>query len=173
MAFSLYDAMVPSWQQILGSLSGLLDKAQAHCLEKQLAPEAIIGARLASDMLPLGYQIKAAAGHSIGAIEGVRKGAFSPDRLPWPDSFDGLRELLASASGALALVDPAEVNAFVGRDMRFEMGDFRIEFTAENFLLSFSQPNFYFHATTAYDILRAQGLAIGKKDFLGHLRRQA
>ena len=170
MAFSLYDATVPAWQQILGSVCGLLDKAQAHCLEQQLAPESIIGARLAKDMLPFGYQVKAAVGHSIGAIEGVRKGVYSPDRSAWPDSFAGLAEMLSSAVSALAALDPAEINAFEGRDMRFEIGNYKIEFMAENFLLSFSLPNFYFHATTAYDILRVQGLAIGKKDFMGRMR---
>ena len=173
MAFSLYDATVPSWQQILGSVSGLLDKAQAHCVDKQLAPAALIEARLAPDMLPFAYQVKSTVVHSIGAIRGLRKGVFSPDMTPWPDSFAGLHEMLASTLGDLAALDPAEVNAFEGRDMRFEFRGYAIEFTAENFLLSFSQPNFYFHATTAYDILRAQGLAIGKRDFMGALRKKA
>ena len=172
MAFSLYDATVPSWQQILGSVSGLLDKAQAYCLEQQLAPESIIASRLAEDMLPFGFQVKSTVAHSIGAIKGLRRGVFSPDKSPWPDSFAGLREMLASAIGELSALDPAEINAFEGRDMRFEMGNYKVEFTAENFLLSFSQPNFYFHATTAYDILRAKGLAIGKKDFIGRLRKK-
>ncbi len=172
MAFSLYDATVPAWQQILGSVSGLLDNAQAHCVEQQLASESIIGARLFKDMLPFGYQVKAAVGHSMGAIEGVRRTVFSPDRSAWPDSFSGLHEMVASAVGELAALDPAEINAFVGRDMRFEIGSNIIEFTAENFLLSFSMPNFYFHAATAYDILRSQGLAIGKRDFLGKLRKK-
>ena len=65
------------------------------------------------------------------------------------------------------------MTGFLGRDMRFEAGERRLDFTAENFLLSFSQPNFYFHATTAYDILRNQGLPLGKRDFLGKTRRKA
>ena len=67
-------------------------------------------------------------------------------------------------------IDAAEVEAFFGRDMRFSFGERTMDFTAENFLLSFSQPNFYFHATTAYDILRWKGLAIGKRDFMGRPR---
>lgn len=173
MAFSLYDATVPSWQQILGSVSGLLDKAQTYCLEQQLAPESIIASRLAEDMLPFGYQVQSTVAHSVGAINGVRRGVFSPDKSPWPNSFAGLHEMVASAIGELAALEPAEINAFEGRDMRFEMGNYKVEFTAENFLLSFSQPNFYFHAATAYNILRAKGLAIGKKDFIGRLRKKA
>jgi len=71
---------------------------------------------------------------------------------------------------ALEQVDPAEINGFLGRDMRFEFGERRLDFTAENFLLSFSQPHFFFHATTAYDILRNNGLTIGKRDFMGKTR---
>ena len=173
MAFSLYDATVPSWLQILGSVSGLLDKAQAYCLEQQLAPESIIESHLVEDMLPFGFQVKSTVAHSIGAIKGVRSGVFSPDKSPWPVSFAGLLEMVASAIADLAALDPAEINAFEGRNMRFESGNNKLEFTAENFLLSFSQPNFYFHATTAYDILRAKGLAIGKKDFIGRRRTKA
>ena len=71
---------------------------------------------------------------------------------------------------ALEAIEPAEIESFIGRDMRFEFGARRLEFTAEEFLLSFSQPNFYFHATTAYDILRWKGVPIGKRDFTGKLR---
>ena len=107
---------------------------------------------LADDMLPLGFQVRSVMTHSIGAIEGVRKGVFSPDRSPWPDSFAGLKAQLTQALAALEWVDPLEVNGFIGHDMRFEAGERRMDFTAENFLLSFSQPNFFFHATTAYDL---------------------
>jgi hypothetical protein len=71
---------------------------------------------------------------------------------------------------ALEKIEAAEINGFVGRDMRFAFADRQIDFTAENFLLSFSLPNFYFHAATAYDILRGKGLPIGKRDFLGRTR---
>jgi uncharacterized protein len=70
----------------------------------------------------------------------------------------------------LKAIDPAEINGFIGRDMRFEFGERRMPFTAENFLLSFSQPNFYFHAVTTYDIMRHKGLALVKKDFMGQPR---
>ena len=172
MSFSLYDATVPIWQQILGSVSGLVDKAQVHCAERKTDPASIIEWRLAKDMLPFGFQVKSTVAHSIGAIEGLRKGVFSPDRSPWPDSFAGLQEKVSRAIIEIAALAPDEINAFVGRDMRFEFGERKIDFTAENFLVSFSLPNFFFHATTAYDILRAQGLEIGKRDFLGRLKKK-
>ena len=173
MSFSLYAAIVPNYCQIITSMGGLIDKAEAFCAEKRLAPSELIQARLAPDMWPLADQLKNTVAHSIGAIEGVRKGVFSPDRSPTPDTFAALRTKIAGALAALEKIDPAEVNGFVGRDMRFEFGDRRMDFTAENFLLSFSQPNFYFHATTAYDILRARGLPLGKRDYTGNVRVKA
>ena len=170
MAISLYDALVPSFQQILGSISGLITKAEAHCTEHGLAPEDLIEARLYEDMLPFNYQVKSATEHSIVAIESVSGGVFSPSLAPSPDSFTALHDKVNGAKAALAALDPAEINGFEGRDMRFEFRDRRIDFTAENFLLSFSQPNFYFHAATAYDILRAKGVKIGKMDFIGRAR---
>jgi hypothetical protein len=170
MAFTLYAAIIPSYQQILGAVSGLLDTAQTLCTEKGLAPEEIIQARLAPDMLPFAYQVKSTAVHSLGAIEGVRRGVFSPDMTPPPDTFAALKKRIEDTRSALAKIEPAEIDGFIGRDMCFAFGERKLDFTAENFLLSFSQPNFYFHATTAYDILRWKGAPIGKRDFAGRLR---
>ena len=170
MGFSLYAATVPPYQQTLGAVSGLLGTAEAFCAEKQLAPEAIIDARLAEDMLPFAYQVKSTAVHSLGSIEGVRRGVFSPDMIPPPQTFAALKARIAETLAALEAIQPAEIDGFIGRDMRFEFRERRLEFTAENFLLSFSLPNFYFHAATAYDILRWKGARIGKRDYMGRLR---
>lgn len=170
MSFSLYAATIPSYNQVLGSLAGLLEKAEAHCTSKGVAPTDIIQARLAEDMLPFCYQVKSVVVHSVGAIEGVRKGLFSPDMSPPPDDFAGLKAKVAEALTTLAAIKSDEVDGFLGRDMRFAFGERHIDFTAEDFLLSFSQPNFYFHTTTAYGILRSKGVQIGKRDFLGRLR---
>jgi uncharacterized protein len=170
MGISLYAATIPSYLQILRSVGGLIAKAESYCAEKSVAPEEIIEARLAPDMLPFAYQVKSTAVHSLGAIEGVRKGVFSPDTAAPPQSLPALAARIAEALAALEAIDAAEVDAFIGRDMRFAFGSRHIDFTAENFLLSFSQPNFYFHATTVYDILRWKGLPIGKRDFNGKMR---
>jgi uncharacterized protein len=170
MPFSLYAATIPSYQQILGSISGLLEKAEAFCAEKAIKHEDIIQARLAPDMLPFAYQVKSTAVHSLGAIEGVRRGTFSPDMAPTPETFAALKARIAETLAALEEIEPTEIDSFIGREMRFVRGEHRLDFTAENFLLSFSQPNFYFHATTAYDILRWRGVRIGKRDFTGKLR---
>jgi hypothetical protein len=170
MAFSLYDATIPAYRQTLGAVAGLLNTAEAYCGEKRIPPEDIINARFAEDMLPFAYQVKSTAVHSLGAIEGVRRGVFSPDTTPPPQTFAALRSRIAETLSAIEAIQPAEVESFMGRDMRFEFREHRLEFTAENFLLSFSLPNFYFHAATAYDLLRWKGGRIGKRDFMGRLR---
>jgi hypothetical protein len=167
MPISLYDAIVPSQRQIIAAVSALVDKAAAHCRDRGEPEAALVEARLAPDMLPFGYQVKSVAEHSRGSIEGVRAGIYSPSLDPWPDSMAELSAKLSDADAFLAALDPAEIDGFLGREMRFEFKDRRMNFAAEQFLLSFAQPNFYFHAATAYDILRVQGLAIGKRDFMG------
>ena len=170
MSLSLYAVTIPSYRQILGAVCGLLSKAQAFCAEKGMDPAEIIQARLAPDMLPFAYQVKSTAVHSLGAIEGVRRGVFSPDTTVPPETFAALEARVADTLAALEKIEPAQIESFAGRDMRFEAGNRRLEFTAEDFLLSFSLPNFHFHAATAYDILRWKGVPLGKRDFIGRLR---
>lgn len=169
MTYSLYTAVVPPYIKMLGNLGELLSKAEAHCSETGLDDLVILDARLAPDMLPFAYQVKSTSVHSIGAIEGVRSGSFSPDTTPPGDSFSVLSSRIEAARSALARVEPAEINSFVGRPMQFAVRGYHADFTAEEFLVTFSVPNFYFHATTAYDILRHKGLQIGKSDYLGRL----
>ncbi|WP_324742129.1 DUF1993 domain-containing protein [Tsuneonella sp. CC-YZS046] len=174
MPISLYDAFVPSCLQLLGSVGGLIDKAEAHCSSGGCAPDDLIGGRLYEDMLDFAYQVKSCAVHSAGAIQGVREGQFSPDMSEPPNTFEGLKHRLATAISALEAVSEEEIEGFLGKDMHFIIpGRIDRPFTAENFLLSFSQPNFYFHATTAYGILRMKGLKIGKIDYLGAMRISA
>ena len=167
MPFSLYDAVVPSNLQILRAIDALLDKAEAFCAEQGRSESDLIEARLAPDMLPFGYQVKSCAVHSIGGIEGVKAGSFSPDMSPWPTELAGLHAVLQGAVASLNGVDRDALDAMAENDTQFAFGETKLPFTGANFLLSFSQPNFYFHATTAYAILRAQGLKLGKRDFLG------
>ncbi len=167
MTLSLYDATIPSNLQILRALDALLDKAEAFATEQGIPPEALIDARLADDMLPFGYQLKACAAHSVGGIDGVRGGSFSPDRSPWPTDFAGLHTVLRDAIATLEAIDRAELDLLADADTSFQFGTLVMPFTGANFLLSFSQPNFYFHATTAYAILRARGMPLGKRDFMG------
>lgn len=168
---TLYDAFVPGCVQILGSVLGLIEKAKAHCDEQSIPHEKLIDARLAPDMFGFAYQVKSCAVHSIGAIEGVRNGHFSPDMTQPPSSFEGLTAKIAAALDALRALNADEIEPLSGKQIIFTIGDkLRMEFTGKDFLTSFSQPNFYFHATTAYNILRMSGVAIGKRDYLGAVR---
>lgn len=114
----------------------------------------MIQARLVPDMLPFAYQVKETAVHSLGAIERVRRRAFWPDATPPHETFPALQARIAGTLVALEKIAPAEIDSFRGRDMRFVGGERYLAFTAENFLLSFSLPNFYFHSATVNDILR-------------------
>ena len=170
MPFSLYHASVGAYLQILPSIAGLVAKAEAHCAEHGLPAEALTGARLADDMWPFAKQVWECEHHSLRAIEGLRAGVFGPDLGTAPSDFAALHSHIAEAIAKLQAVDPAEIDGMMGQDMRFEFGERRMPFTAEDFILTFSLPNFFFHATAAYAILRNQGLKVGKLDYLGRPR---
>lgn len=170
MTSSLYDISVPSYLQILGATGGFLEKAVAHFREKSVDVAEIVETRLYPDMLPFRFQILALVQHSVGAIDGIKNGLFKPPAgLPNSD-YQELQTLVVDAQNTLQKISPETVNAWAGREMIFEIRGTRIPFTAEGFVTSFSLPNFYFHATTAYDILRSKGAPLGKRDFLGRMR---
>jgi hypothetical protein len=170
MSISLYDATVASYDQILGAVSGFLDRGLSHSQENNADPAELVAARLFDNMLPLSFQIVSVNHHSIGAIEGCKAGKFGPPNQAMPADYAAMQKLVADTREALKSVTPADVEALEGKDVTFAIGEFKIPFTAEKFLLSFSLPNFYFHAATAYDILRSRGVPLGKRDFMGALR---
>ena len=122
MSLTLHAAFVPSCIQLLGAQSRLIDTAAAFCTERGLAPADLLGARLAEDMLPYAYQVKSTVVHSLGAIEGVRAGRFSPDQRALAESFAELKRLVEDTIAALGAIDPAELDGLVGRDVRFATG---------------------------------------------------
>ena len=151
----------------------MLDKGLAHCEATGADADALLDARLVADMQPLRFQVQSVAHHSRGAIEGVKSGTFLPPG-PWAVTrYADLQDLVAETRSALSALSRDEVNALEGRDVAFQVGERRMPYTGENFLISFSNPNFYFHATTAYDILRARGVPLGKKDYIGTPRMKA
>lgn len=155
---------------MIGSTRHLTKKGEQWCEDNGNDSGSVIGACLIDDMLPFAYQVKSVAEHTAGALAAVHKGTYSPDLNPPPTDFAGLHAKLDEAEAALKAYSVDEIESLIGRDMRFEFKDMRLDFTAENFLLSFAQPNFYFHAATAYDILRMLGVQIGKRDFTGAVR---
>ena len=170
MAFSLYDATVANYLQILGAVGGFLDKSLTHFCERGIDPTEIVEARLAPDMLPLRFQIVSVAHHSRGAMEAAKNGVFVPPSGKPDLDYAALQALVTEARNALSALTPEAVNALIGRDVTFKVADRVLPFTAEGFLMSFSLPNFFFHATTAYDLLRHKGAPLGKRDFVGRLK---
>lgn len=170
MAISLYDVSVTSFLQTLGAVSGFLDRGLAHCEDNGIDPATIVETRLHEDMLPFRFQIISVAHHTRGAVEGVMAGMQGPPGAGGPSDYAGLQALVKDAQDALQAVSAEAVNALEGRDMVFQIGERKMPFTAEGFLLSFSTPNLHFHATTAYDILRQKGVPLGKRDYLGRMR---
>jgi hypothetical protein len=168
MPISLYEATVPTMVQMLGSAQGWIEKAKA-C---DFSEEEIASACLADDMAPFAKQVNWMLAHSIGAIEAVRAGEMTPDLDEPTTDLEQMRLNLGAAENKLRALPIGELDSFVGQEVHFvfKPRGVDIPFTAENFLLSFSQPNFFFHATTAYAILRHKGLDVGKMDYLGQIR---
>jgi len=170
MAASLYDISVASYLQALGGVSGFLEKGRVYCQENSIDLAQVVETRLREDMLSFRFQVLAVVHQSLGALKGMQAGVFKPPAsLPDLD-YAGLQAQVAAARDELSHADRASVDALEGKEVIFRIGDRSVPFTAENFVLSFSLPNLYFHATTAYDILRMKGAPLGKRDFLGQLR---
>jgi hypothetical protein len=173
MAIPFYDVSVASYLQTLGGVAGFLERGLAHCQDNGQDPDELVGARLFDDMAPLSFQIHSVSHHSIGAIRGIEAGAFAPPPKHEPTDYRGLQKTVGEAQAALKALDPEAINRLGDGDVIFQIGQFKMPFTAQGFLLSFSIPNFQFHATTAYDILRSRGVPIGKRDYLGAMRLKA
>ena len=169
MAITLYDSTVASFLQTLGAVEGFLAKGLAHCMEKNIDLNEIVETRLYPDMLPFRFQVVGLTHHSAGALAGAKAGKFGP---PGPSTADyaGLQKLVSDAKATLEQAKPEEVNALEGKDVLFSVGELKLPFKAEGFLMTFSMPNFHFHATTAYDILRSKGVPLGKRDYMGRMK---
>ena len=126
--------------------------------------------KLHDDMLPLSFQVNSVWHHSLGAIEGIKAGLFQPPPKLRDVDYAKLKALVAEAISGLEGVGREEVEALAEKPMVFKLGDREIPFSTDSFILSFSLPNFYFHAATAYDLLRIEGVPLGKMDYLGQLR---
>ena len=126
--------------------------------------------RLREAVMPWHVQGVSVAHHSWGAMQGLKEGVFKPPSFELDKDYAGLQALVTEARDGLAGLDPGEVNALAEKSIVFKMGKNELPFTNRNFLLSFSLPNFYFHATTTYDILRTLGAPLGKMDFLGSMK---
>ncbi len=172
MPVSFYDLTVGSYVQIVGAATGFLQKGADHFAAEGIDPDEIVETRLAPDMANLHFQVTSLGHHSLGAIEALKSGEFRPPSFP-ACGYAELQALTRTTLEQLQAQTRDEIEALAGGKVVFKMGGSEIPFGAENFALSFSLPNFYFHATTAYDILRMKGVPIGKLDFLGTMKAGA
>ncbi|MCR9098219.1 MAG: DUF1993 domain-containing protein [bacterium] len=170
MSISFYDASVGSYLQILEGTAGILELGKTHAEENGLDLQEIVMKRMREDMMPFHFQVVSTAHHSWGAIQAIQKGAFSPPSFELDKDYAGLQALIEEARNGLAGLDRADVDALADGNLIFKLGKNEIPFTARNFVLSFSLPNFYFHATTTYDILRMAGAPLGKMAFIGPMK---
>lgn len=170
MTISLYDLSVPTFLQTVRSIGGFLDRAATHCVGTGADPDDFVNARLFDDMAPFHFQIEAAWHHSVWGLETLKTGVFAPPALVGPVPFADLQAMIGKAETALEAFTPEEVNGWAGKDLDLQIGPRKLAFTSETLILSFSLPNFHFHAVTAYDILRSRGVPLGKRDYEGRLR---
>jgi uncharacterized protein len=166
MALTMYQASVPVFIRGLRVLSTLIGKAQAYAEAHKIAPAVLLDARLAPDMLPLTGQIQRASDTS--KLSGQRlSGVAAPRFEDTETSFEELQQRIAKTIAYLETLQPAAFQGSEARTVQLNFGDFKPNFSGDNYLLTFALPNFFFHVTTAHDILRHNGLAVGKLDYLG------
>ena len=164
MATSLFDLTVGSYSQVLESAVNFLQKGKDHCGEQGIDLAKIVETSLYETMANFHFQVVSLNHHSSKTIAALSSGEFLPT------DYDGLLAMTKASLDTMQVQTPEAINALAGNPITFKLGSNELPFTAENFVLSFSLPNFYFHATTAYDILRQQGVPIGKMDFLGSMK---
>ncbi|MBJ7313028.1 DUF1993 family protein [Rugamonas sp. CCM 8940] len=166
MTLSIYSASIPVFKQILNSLLVILDKAEAHATEKKIEPNALLQFRLFPDMLPFTRQIQIACDFAKGCAARLA-GAEVP---AYDDSEQSFAELKARIVKTLAFIEAlpqAQIEGSETRAITTGSGEKTKHFTGQTYLFHYALPHFFFHATTAYDILRHNGLDIGKKNFIG------
>ncbi|CAB3775899.1 DUF1993 domain-containing protein [Pararobbsia alpina] len=166
MSLTMYQTSVPVFVRGLKILSTLLGKAQAYTIEHGQDPADLLNARLAPDMLSLIGQVQRASDTS--KLSGQRlSGVAAPRFEDTETSFAELEQRIAKSIAYLETLQPAQFEGSESRTIQLNFGEFKPSFTGNSYLLTFALPNFFFHITTAHDILRHNGLPIGKLDYLG------
>jgi hypothetical protein len=162
----MYQVSVPAFLQMLNSLSAILDKAEAYAAEHKIDPAVLLGWRLAPDMFALARQVQITTDHAKGCcarLAGVEVPKYPDDETTFAD----LRSRIARTLDFVQGFEPSDIDGSEDRNITLTAGTRELRFKGQQYLVSFALPNFYFHATTAYAILRHCGVPIGKRDFLG------
>ena len=166
MTISMYEVSIPVLKRFLSNLSVILTKASAYADARKIDHSVLLNARLFPDMYSLIKQVQIASDQAKGAaarLAGVEIPKFEDNE----NSFAELQERIAKTIAFLDTIKPEQLEGSESRDIVLTLRDRKLEFKGLQYLLTWVQPNFYFHVTTAYDILRHNGVEIGKRDFLG------
>lgn len=166
MSPSMFKASVPVFTRQLASLSAILHKGEAHAAARKIDPAVFINARLAPDMFPLSRQVQSASDSAKGCaarLAGVEIPSYADTETTFPE----LQARIAKTVAFLQGFDPELVDGSEDRTITLKLRGREVNFSGRDYLLNFALPNFFFHAVTAYDILRHNGVEIGKQDFLG------
>lgn len=166
MSISMYQVSVPTFMHTLKALSGVLDKAAGHAEAKGIDPTVLLGSRLYPDMFPLTRQVQIATDNAKGPaarLAGVEPPKYEDNETSFPE----LQARITKTIAYLQDLKAEQIDGSEDRQIVLQMRAGPLEFKGQSYLLHFALPNFYFHVTTAYDILRHNGVEIGKKDFMG------
>jgi hypothetical protein len=165
MTISMYQASVPVFVRALKNLSAILDKARAHAEAKKIAGGVLPASRLIADMFPLSRQVQIASDHAKGAVARLS----GVDIPKYEDNEQTIEDLQARIAKTIAFVETftaAQIDGSEERDIVLTLSSGELKFKGIGYLLEFALPNFYFHMVTAYNVLRQNGVEIGKRDFL-------
>ena len=168
MSISLYQSSVPIIKGMLGNLSAILAKGELYAKNKKFDEKNLLESRLFPDMFALVKQIQVATDQAKGGcarLAGIEPPKFEDNET----TIAQLQDRIAKTIAFIDEIDPARIDGAASRPIQYTMRDFNFEFSAQQYLTNWVLPNFYFHVTTAYDLLRMAGLEIGKGDFLGSL----
>jgi hypothetical protein len=168
MAISMYQASAPRFVNMLKNLAAILDKAQAHAEARKIDPLVLASARLYPDMFALARQVQVATDTAKGAVARLA-GAEVPK---YEDTEKTFAELKARIDRTVAFIEgfkPAQIDGSEDKDIHMKLGPREVQWKGMQYLLGFALPNFYFHAATAYDILRHNGVELAKRDFIGNV----
>ena len=166
MKISMYQASAPRFANTLRNLSAILDKAQAHCEAKKIEPAVLCGMRLIVDMYPLSRQVQVACDTAKGAVARIG-GVDIPKHEDTEQTLAELKQRIAKTLDFILSVNPEKIDGSDEKPVVLKLGGREVTFTGMQYLLGHAYPNFYFHVTTAYDILRANGVEVGKRDYIG------
>lgn len=166
MSLSMYQASVPVFARRLTALSAILDKTAAHAAEKKIDPAAYLQARLYPDMYPLVKQAQVASDFAKNCAARLA-GVETPKYEDTETTFAELKARLDKTVAFVQSFKPEQIDGSDARTIAFKMGPRDVSMSGADYLLTVAMPNFYFHVTTAYVILRHNGIEVGKRDFMG------